>query len=98
VSVPLPTNVRADDATQILLQAEVSCLVCSAAELPRLTPALSALTCLKAFVVMDTADSTWDAAELSQHVQKVLSHQPLFLDDTMPCALLIDSFSPILHH
>ena len=73
VSVPLPTNVRADDACQILQQAEVSCLICSAAELARLTPMLSALTCLKAFVVMDTADGTWDPAVLSQHIQKVSS-------------------------
>lgn len=52
-TVPLPTNIQAEDIVKIINEAELSCLICSLAELPNLAPLVGGCETVKTFVVMD---------------------------------------------
>lgn len=53
VMVPLPTNILAEDVLAIMIEAEVRCLMVSAAEVAGLASVIGKCTCLKSVVVMD---------------------------------------------
>jgi len=52
-SVPLPTNIQAEDIVKIVNEAEITCLICSLAELPNLASLVGGCKTVKTFVVMD---------------------------------------------
>jgi len=51
--VPLPTNIQAEDIVKIINEAELTCLICSIAELPNLVLLVGHCETVKTFVVMD---------------------------------------------
>ncbi len=52
-TVPLPTNISAEDIAKISVEAEIRAMVCSAAELRAIAPILASIPTLRTFVVMD---------------------------------------------
>ena len=52
-TVPLPTNIQAEDIVKIINEAELTCLVCSLGELPNLASLVGGCATVKTFVVMD---------------------------------------------
>ena len=52
-SVPLPTNIQAEDIVKIINEAELTCLVCSLAELGNLAALVGGCETVKTFIVMD---------------------------------------------
>ena len=52
-TVPLPTNIQAEDIVKIINEAELTCLTCSVGELPNLAPLVGGCKTVKTFVVMD---------------------------------------------
>ena len=52
-TVPLPTNIQAEDIVKIINEAELTCLTCSLGELAGLASLVGGCETVKAFVVMD---------------------------------------------
>ena len=52
-TVPLPTNIQAEDIVKISNEAQLTCLTCSLGELPSLAPVMCNCKTVKTFVVMD---------------------------------------------
>ena len=52
-TVPLPTNIQAEDIVKIINEAELTCLICSLGELAGLASLVGGCETVKAFVVMD---------------------------------------------
>ena len=52
-SVPLPTNIQAEDIVKIINEAELTCLVCSLAELGNLAALVGGCETVETFIVMD---------------------------------------------
>ena len=52
-TVPLPTNIQAEDIVKIINEAELTCLVCSLAELGNLAALVGGCETVKTFIVMD---------------------------------------------
>ena len=52
-TVPLPTNIQAEDIVKIINEAELTCLICSIGELPGLVSLVGGCETVKTFVVMD---------------------------------------------
>ena len=73
--MPLPTNIQAEDIVKIINEAEITCLVCSLAELPNLASLVGGCKTVKTFVVMDLPsriDS--DTKALMKKVRAVTTH------------------------
>lgn len=52
-TVPLPTNIQAEDIVKIINEAQLTCLTCSLGELPNLAHLVGDCETVKTFVVMD---------------------------------------------
>lgn len=70
-TVPLPTNISAEDIAKISVEAEIRAMVCSAAELRAVAPILAGIPTLRTFIVMDLPRDMDSAA--SEAVRKVLA-------------------------
>lgn len=57
-TVPLPTNIQAEDIVKIINEAELTCLICSLGELPNLAPLVGGCETVKNFIVMDLPEHT----------------------------------------
>ena len=55
--MPLPTNIQAEDIVKIINEAELTCLICSIAELPNLVSLVGQCETVKTFVAMDLPTS-----------------------------------------
>lgn len=51
--MPLPTNIQAEDIVKIINEAELTCLVCSLAELGNLAALVGGCKTVRTFIVMD---------------------------------------------
>ena len=76
-TVPLPTNIQAEDIVKIINEAELTCLVCSLAELGNLAALVGGCETVKTFIVMDLPPQL--DAETEALLRKVSMQAPAHL-------------------
>ena len=91
-TVPLPTNISAEDIAKIAVEAEIRAMVCSAAELRAVAPVLASIPTLRTFIVMDLPRDL-DAAT-QEALRKVFVQVPLKPCPDPECTLLPVAPSP----